>query len=95
MCMKKIIGKGVFRVVPIGECLCPMIKKFRDLDHPEPPKYPLKECQNIKTEMKESEHFIYLRFCVCNDPSGRCGKLPPLAPLPSENFNNEDEENYG
>lgn len=75
MCLRKIIGKGVFKIVPItpGGCMCPQVKQIRDVDiNPEI----TTKCRDIRTNFTMHNNRVTFRFCKCPSTAG-CENLPP------------------
>jgi hypothetical protein len=89
MCQRKIIGKGIFKIVPVmNGCDCPQITQIRDVDSdpiradeilaeaPQTPIVPVTHtCRDIKTDFKMKAYPVTFRFCECDDPNG-CKNLP-------------------
>lgn len=88
MCQRKIIGKGVYKIVPIdpglNACLCAKIVQIRDVD--EMPEVTYK-CRDIKTEFVMHGYPVFFRFCQCGVPD--CRFLPQKT-ICSEQFGNVD-----
>lgn len=89
MCQRKIIGKGVFNIVPLLRgCDCPTIVEIRDIDTNPPVTH---DCRDIVTGFQMSGYPVTFRICKCTrNQKGDCINLPPtyivapkyLAPQP-------------
>lgn len=92
MCQRKIIGKGVFNIVPVDPgpsgCRCPAVTQIRDVDAetklPHPVTYP---CRDIKTIFEMNGYPVTFRFCKCE--TAECAYLPQKT-ICSEKFGGVD-----
>lgn len=86
MCQRKIIGKGIFRIVPVmNGCDCPMVTQIRDVDHTHAKHY-LRRCIDAKTGLFwQNGNPVEWRFCMCGKTP--CAVLPTLGPLSDESWN--------
>lgn len=98
MCQRKIIGKGVFRIVPIlNGCPCPMVIQIRDIDQ----SFVRINCVDAKTELLwNNGNPVEWRFCLCRRSDGLCDQLPALGPISDMAYNStpgtfHDIEDFG
>lgn len=99
MCQRKIIGKGVFKIVPVlNGCACPTIKEIRDIDTTPRKKYSLPNyCFDMFTDIigNEQGDRMFFRHCVCRYPAGVCGRLPLFEADDEDENEDEDNDNEG
>lgn len=101
MCQRKIIGKGILKIVPLlNGCSCPVIKEIRDTDKSPLSKSkvpPLTHCHDVFTRLKGTEYssaFMLFRYCHCN-PQGHCATLPKMDLYADDEELPDDEDENG
>jgi hypothetical protein len=108
MCQRKIIGKGIFRVVPAkagtpDRCACPNIIAILDIDKARgPSQIKIQRCIDVKTDLYLYDEFdqripVFFRLCMCPGSAQGfpCGNLPPVYLGPEEEDDDEDDFNAG